>query len=90
MPGFGRTMPYFSSLPSARSRIFGNIQSFSACGIGRLAMPTIWIGTPKSWRGTMCTPLRTEIVGCAPLSARSSAISAPVLPIPMTSTFLPT
>lgn len=88
-PCLGRLSPYFSSLPNTRSRMIGNTASLTRRGPRRVAMLTTWMGTPSSSRGTIWTPPRTEIVGCAPPSARSSAISAPVLPMPMTSTDWP-
>ena len=55
-----------------------------------MGIDMIVIGTGPSWRGTMFGGVRTDSqTRPAPDSARSAAISAPVLPAPTTSTSLP-
>ena len=53
-------------------------------------MPSSWLGTPSVSRRTMLGGVRTESsTSVAPPSARSTAISAPELPLPTTRTRLP-
>ena len=59
-------------------------------GSRRTRMPVRWAGQPAVERRTMCGIVRTaRRTRAAPPSTRSTAISAPVLPTPTTSTSLP-
>jgi hypothetical protein len=63
--------------------------SASFAGSAFMAMPMLKIGTPRKSRGTTFTAPRTEMLGSAPCSTRSIAISPPEFPKPITSTRLP-
>ena len=53
-------------------------------------IPTTWVGMPRNSRFWMLGGVRMEIcTSRAPPSRRSTAISAPELPEPTTSTLLP-
>ena len=88
-PSSGRPNPKRARLPNTRREISRPRLSPSAIGARRMRMLVTCVGRPRNSRGTTLTGVRTASVGLAPRSASSSAISAPVLPAPTTSTFLP-
>ena len=88
-PIAGRGNPSRARFPNASRDASRPIPSASLSGALRMRMLVSWIGMPRRSRGTTFTGARTARVGLAPRSARSSAISAPVLPAPTTSTRCP-
>ena len=67
-------------------RIVVAIRSETPVGRCVLAMPNSWLGTPAVSRRTIPGGVRTESsTSAAPPSTRSTAISAPELPVPTTS-----
>ena len=68
-------------------RIVRAIRSTAGPGKRDVAIPSTWLGNPSMSRRTMFGGVRTESdTSRAPPSARSTAISAPELPAPTTST----
>jgi hypothetical protein len=72
-------------------RLRSSVAQASPMGSGSLASAMLesCVGRPSTSRRTMLTGERTDKATPTPCSARSSAISAPVLPMPTTSTLWP-